>query len=463
MVRATRRFPEPLECKGSTVPKKSERSALLAILSSLGWPLILGTALGGIFYLLVFRGPLDVPLAHRYFAEHPVSFFATGMFFVGIAALLLKFLDIAGQYLALRVEYLAGPSASGQPVEDAGELLANVNQLPPAARQSYLGKRLADVLQFVGRKGTSEGLDDELKYLADLDVARQQESYGLVRIITWATPMLGFLGTVIGITQALGDLDPKQLATDIQVAMEGLLSGLYVAFDTTALALSLSIILMFIQFLIERFETQLLAIVDIRTNELIVGRFQQVGASHDPYLASVERMSQQLLRTSEQLVGQQAEIWAESINAAHDRWKDVVGTAGAQLTQSLQQALSESLHHHAAELATVEREASERAAKRWEQLQTGLSDNARSMRTQQEEMLRQGEVLNRVLRATGEVKRLEQVLNENLESLANVGNFEQTVMSLSAAIHLLSSRLNGFSDRSPRVDLEDSSSKGRAA
>ena len=50
--------------------------------------------------------------------------------------------------------------------------------------------------------------------------------------------MLGFLGTVIGITQALGDLDPEELANSIQTAMDGLLSGLYVAFDTTAVALS---------------------------------------------------------------------------------------------------------------------------------------------------------------------------------------------------------------------------------
>ncbi len=443
--------------------KKSERSALLVILSHLGWPLLLGATLCSIFYGLVYRGPLDVPAAHRYFAAHPVSFFATGMFFVGIAALFLKFLDVVRQYVTLRTEYISRPDDLGQPVEDATRLLAELEELPVTAQQSYLGKRLHDVLLFVRRKGTVDGLDDELKYLADMDTARQQESYGLVRIITWATPMLGFLGTVIGITQALGDLDPQKLATDIQVAMEGLLSGLYVAFDTTALALSLSIILMFVQFLIERFETQLLEIVDIRTNELMVGRFQQAGAGHDPYLASVERMSHQLLQTSEELVSRQAELWASTINAAHDRWSQLLGTAGQQLDTSLREALDHSLREHANELSRVEREASERAAKRWEQFQTGLSDNARMMRTQQEEMIRQGEVLNRVLQATGDVKRLEQTLNENLQSLASAGDFEQTVISLSAAIHLLNGRLHSLPDTSHHVDLGNTASKGRAA
>ncbi len=61
--------------------------------------------------------------------------------------------------------------------------------------------------------------------------------------------------------------------------MEGLLAGLYVAFDTTALALSLSILLMFVQFFVDRVETQLLSMVDTRVNEELVGRFETVGSS----------------------------------------------------------------------------------------------------------------------------------------------------------------------------------------
>jgi hypothetical protein len=70
--------------------------------------------------------------------------------------------------------------------------------------------------------------------------------------------------------------------------MKGLTSGLYVAFDTTALALMLSMLLMFLQFVIERFETQALSAVDIRANEELIGRFEQLGASHDPHVASIE-------------------------------------------------------------------------------------------------------------------------------------------------------------------------------
>jgi biopolymer transport protein ExbB/TolQ len=445
------------------VSRNRERNALFVILSNLGWPLLLGAAASSIFYTLIFQGPLNVPLVHRYFATHPVAFVATAMFFVGLAALCLKLLNVLGQYLSLNAIELDEPPKTGQKIDEADGLLDSLGRLSVTARNSYLGRRLRDALRFVQRKGGVEGLDEELKYLADMDVARQQDSYGLVRIITWATPMLGFLGTVIGITQALGDLDPKQLATDIQGAMDGLLAGLYVAFDTTALALSLSIVLMFVLFFIERIETQLLATVDIRATEQLVGRFQQLGSGNDPHLASVERMSKEVLKATRRLMRQQAKLWQTTIDGAHQQWSRLYQTSGQQLQIALEGALEQSLVKHAAEMAKIEGDASERTRARWEQLQLSLSDNARVMRAQQEEMIRQGEVIAHAVKATGDIVRLERSLNDNLGALAGAKNFEDTVMSLSAAIHLLTARLDGAPESVPKVDLKQRSSKGHAA
>lgn len=444
-------------------PKHDERNAFLAILAHLGWPLLLGAASCSVFYVLVFRGPLNLPTIHRYFAGHPVLFIETGMFFVGLSALGLKALEVLGQYWGQQAVSLEDPPAAGHRPEDAGRLLQQWQQLSHVARQSYLGRRVRDVLLAVQRKGSAEGLDDDLKYLADLDSARQQDSFGLVRIVIWATPMLGFLGTVIGITQALGDLDPRQLAADIQTAMEGLLAGLYVAFDTTALALSLSMILMFLQFLLDRIENQALSLADIRANEMLVGRFQEVGAGRDPYLVSVERMSGRMVQAAEQLVQRQVEIWEQTIQAANERWAQVVQSAGGEVQSAVQGALEASLRQHASELAKVEREAGERAARRWEQLQTALSDNARIMRSQQEEMVKQAELMSQIVKATGEVVGLEKALNDNLRELSGAKNFEDTVMSLSAAIHLLNARLGKSPDEPPHVELRKHAPKGRAA
>jgi biopolymer transport protein ExbB/TolQ len=424
------------------VSAKKQSNSVLAILGSLGWPLFLGLWAYAIFYVLVERGPLNLPLVERYFAGHLVSRVATAMFFVGIAALLLKARDLFGQQTSLARISLPEPPPEGSRPADCEQLIEWLGSLRKRWRRSYLARRLHDALSFVERNGSANGLEDELKYLADVDAARQQESYSLVRIIIWATPMLGFLGTVIGITQALGDLGTQELADDsLQTAMQGLLGGLYVAFDTTALALSLSIVLMFVLFLIERFETQLLQSVDARTGAELAGRFEQVGGKTDPYLASVEQMGQSMVRASEQLVDRQSRIWQSSLDEAQRKWSDVTAGSSRQVQEALANALDRSLARHAKHIAQVEQSAAEALGRRWEQWQVALSEGARLLRDQQKEMAHQGAALREVLQATADVVKLEQALNDNLARLAGSHHFEQMVMSLSAAIHLLNARL----------------------
>ena len=113
----------------------------------------------------------------------------------------------------------------------------------------------------------------------------------------------------------------------------------------------------------------------------------------------------------------------------------------------------------------VEDQSAQRVQQRWHQLQAALADHADRMQSQQQELVRQGEIMTAVVQATGDVITLEKSLNDNLQALAGAKNFEETVMSLSAAIHLMSARLGG-SGCSPQVDLKHarhSSTKERAA
>ena len=421
---------------------------------------MLGAGLSVGFYALILRGPLDQPIFHRYFAGHPINIIETVFFFVGVVSLLFKAMDVLSQHGSLGSISL-GESQGIQPASKANEYLETLAGLPDRLKKSYLGKRLIDALESIKRKGSAEGLEEELKYLSDLDGGRQQESYGLVRIIVWAVPMLGFLGTVVGITTAIGDLAKADLVNSMDTAMSGLLGGLFVAFDTTAIALSFALMLMFTQFMLDRMETQLLSEVDARVTDELATRFEMLGASSDPQVQSMHRMAQQMLKATEQLVQRQAEIWQVTIQAAHQQWQKVSTASGDQLQQSLAASLDRSLSQHAATMARIEQTASEQVQHRWEQWQTVLSDNARLLHAQQQELTRQGELMTKAIQATGDVIKLESVLNHNLEALAGSRNFEDTVMSLAAAIHLLNVRL-GKSD-AQHVDLTTTSAKGRAA
>lgn len=427
----------------------TQTTSLWTILGSLGWPLVVGGGLATGFYALMYRGPLDVPLVHRYFGGHPINMVETTLFFIGLVALVLKLMDVISQSSATSSISL-GEFQANQPVSKCGELLDLLAGLPGKVKTSYLGKRLMDALETVERKGTAEGLDEELKYLSDMDASRQQDSYALVRIIIWATPMLGFLGTVVGITDALGDLARQDMG-NLNGAMKGLLSGLYVAFDTTAIALCFSMVLMFIQFMIDRMEVQLLSNVDHLTSQELLGRFANIVNSTDPQVAQIQRMSQAVVQSTELLVKRQAELWQNTIAAAHDHWQDLTKGTTEQMQSMLTASLDKSLAHHANHLAQVEAAAGDKYAARWEQWQTTLSENARLLHAQQQELVHQGALMAEAIKAAGDVVQLESALNKNLSALAGSQHFEETVMSLSAAIHLLSARVGSGSSQ---IDLK---------
>jgi len=436
-------------------------------------PVLLGLAATWLFFASTRQGPLDHPLVHRYFAGHPINMLETALFFVGLAALALKGLELAGEFGTLGATLgehapQAGGSGGLSPSQ-VEPLLETVAQWPARFRRSRLGRRLEEALLGVQQRGSADALPEELKYLAEAEAARAQDSYALVRIVIWATPMLGFLGTVIGITHALGDLG-RELGQSaggdsgkaLNTAMQGLLSGLYVAFDTTAIALCFSIVLMFLQFVLDRVETQLLESVDRRAADELLGRFAGGGLSSDPQVRAVQQLGQSLLRSTEQLVQRQVELWQQSLTAAQQQWQEVTRQSTQQMQSALAGALAQVLSQYAAELERIEQAAAQQLQLRWEQWQTALSQNARLLHTQQQELVRQGELMTQAIRAAGDVIQLEQALNQNLAALAGAKNFEDTVMSLAAAIHLLNSRLSHLADV-PHVALSSASVKGRAA
>ena len=93
-----------------------------------------------------------------------------------------------------------------------------------------------------------------------------------------------------------------------------------------------------------------------------------------------------------------------------------------------------------------------------------MAQHSKLVQSQQGEIARQGEILLQILRATGDVANLEKVLNQNLRALAGSKNFEDTVMSLSAAIHLLNSRLGvNPATKTQSLNIRRGTSKDRAA
>ena len=100
---------------------------------------------------------------------------------------------------------------------------------------------------------------------AEMAYEQLESDLSLVRYIAWAIPSVGFIGTVRGISEALGQADMA-----IQGDISGVTSSLGLAFNSTFIALLLSIGLMLLVHLLQsRQETLIIDIEDLATKRVI--------------------------------------------------------------------------------------------------------------------------------------------------------------------------------------------------
>ncbi|MEX0611057.1 MAG: MotA/TolQ/ExbB proton channel family protein, partial [Pirellulales bacterium] len=250
--------------------------------------------------------------------------------------------------------------------------------------------------------------------------SRAFASFGLVRIIIWAIPILGFLGTVIGITVAIASLSPDAL----EQSMSEVTAGLGVAFDTTAEALALTMVLMFAKSLVERVEDRLLSSVDSRVSDELVGRFQRSDMADDPNVATIRRMSEQVVEAVEALAARQADVWKASIEETHQQWADVTMAAGQIVKNSLSTAIRENLDQHARVLGQNVLKHADRleasAGHHVEKLHRSAEETVGRLREGLEKL---GELLVESLEQHGEVltKSEHELAEGNRQHLAEVG------------------------------------------
>jgi biopolymer transport protein ExbB/TolQ len=392
---------------------------------------------------LVNRGPLQETVLHRYLS-HPVEAVEVLLFCCALGALLAKAAGSWPERRAFRRPAL--PPWDGRPVppEEAAGLLDNLRRLGRRWLGSALGRRVASVLDFVVSRDSTDGLDDQMRALADNDIMAFEGSYALIRFITWAIPILGFLGTVLGITAAIHGVTPDVLEHDLNQVTD----GLALAFDATAVALALTMTTMFINFLVERLEEGVLLRVDAYVDRHLAHRFERGGFEGPGVGEELRRGNQALLRATEQLVQRQAELWARSLAEAQQQWAGTGRKQQEAVTAALEQALERTLESHARRLTELEQQGSRQGAallERLGQLGEAVRQGAREQQAALAELARdvtaQTEALTRLDAGTGQLLRLEEVLSHNLSVLAGAGAFEQAVGSLTAAIHLLTTRL----------------------
>ncbi|MCS6852834.1 MAG: MotA/TolQ/ExbB proton channel family protein [Gemmataceae bacterium] len=419
--------------------------------------MILGLPLAAGFLYLVRLGPWQGHPLARY-VHHPVECAEVVMFGVGLGVLLSKLGGWLWERAACRRPLVPPWDGRTVPVGQAGQMLADLERQPAWMRNTFAGCRVANVLDFLRSRGSAADLDDQLRALADADALALESSYSLTRFITWAIPILGFLGTVLGITGAIAGVTPEKLEHDLNSVTD----GLALAFDATALALGLTMVLMFVSFLVERAEQGVLETVDRLVEQQLAHRFERTGTEGGAVVEAVRQQTQVVVSATEELVRRQAAVWAQALQEVDRRRSELEERQQRSLTKSLELALDQTLEAHSRRLAGLERVVVEGSGQLCDRL-AALAQTIREQSAAQAEiaqkLAQQTEVLARLQESERQLLRLEEQIQHNLAALAHAGSFEDTLHSLTAAVHLLTARV---SEGGPRLSIHRPAAKEAA-
>lgn len=401
---------------------------------------LLGMALTVGFYWALWEYTPAGSLLLRYCAGHPVEYAETGLFAWALLALLAKSWNMWRQRAALQCQLL--PSWSGKPVavDEAERLQLQLDQLPQRLQRWLVVQRFRGALDFVASRKSSEGLDDQLRHLADADADAVEGSYSLIRFITWAIPILGFLGTVLGITDAIANVTPEQLAKSIT----GVTDGLAIAFDTTAIALIFSMILMFLSFAVDRGDQRVLRGIDDLVQQQLAHRFEREGgADRDGAAEFLQRGSQQLVQLHETILQRQAALWTLAMEDLSKRLDQAEKARHEELCVALRLMLDATLDSHQQRLLSLEaelRHETRQLMPRFEGISRALSEVSHALQGYGQRAADQAGLLGNLLDSEHQILRLQESLNLTQQTLARTNTFEQAMHALTAAIHLLTAR-----------------------
>jgi biopolymer transport protein ExbB/TolQ len=164
-------------------------------------------------------------------------------------------------------------------------VLDHIYNLPKRLRDSLMVNRIRKGLELFEKRNNNAEVSSMLTAQSDIDANRSAGSYILLKVFLWAIPILGFIGTVQGLSIAVGNLDMNNTADPeaIKGAISKLTGGLGVAFDTTLLGLVLSMIMSFPMAAMQKREEETLTLIDAFCTEKLLPRLNDSSsaASHE--------------------------------------------------------------------------------------------------------------------------------------------------------------------------------------
>lgn len=228
----------------------------------------------GIMFAMPQGSYLRALFTERGWVNYMESFF----FFWAIGIVYLKINKLRHQKTALYLDVLPVELGSEVNSENVAHFIDNLYALPARLRDSMMVNRIRKGLELFEVRQNNGEVANMMSAQSDIDGARIGGSYSLLKVFLWAIPILGFIGTVLGLSQAIGGIDLSVMDVEkIMSSMGGVTSGLGTAFDTTLLGLVLAMILNFPINALAKAEDDNLNNIDAFCNEILMPRLNDGG------------------------------------------------------------------------------------------------------------------------------------------------------------------------------------------
>ena len=201
-----------------------------------------------------------------------VNYASTLLFVWGITILVMKWRKNRHQAQAALLDLF--PARLGREINSSNvaDFIDNIYKVPLSLRDSIIVNRIRKSLELFESRIDNGEVAAFLTTQSDLDANRSSGSYALLKVFLWAIPILGFIGTVIGLSAAVGSLDMGDNADPeaLKASISNLTGGLGVAFDTTLLGLILSLLMSFPMAAVQKKEEETLTIIDTFCTEKLL-------------------------------------------------------------------------------------------------------------------------------------------------------------------------------------------------
>lgn len=332
------------------------------------------------------------------------------------AILFIKSRKLAAQRDSMFFDLLPVSISSDITPSTVDAFLAHIHQLPVKSNASFLVNRVLRGLEHFGILGDSGEVASRLATQSEIDSNAVSSSYALVKVFVWAIPILGFIGTVQGIGQAVGAFSATMSAAgDISALKDSfgmVTAGLGTAFDTTLLALVLSIFIMFPMSSIQKAEQGLLNWVDEYCNENLLKRIRGLGGVELP--DSIDNKALQAA-VNAALAPHHAELrhWNKKLEAIGESLNQQIVKAWNTVDERMQ-----THHDKAVEQMTRSLESYQKIT---EQLKTTAEDQAKAMTDLVRQTKETQSLVGESIHTAGEsVQRYFAALEEGVSSLNRV-------------------------------------------